>query len=210
MNPGSDQKIYIGHTLRIPRNTTVGQKETFHTIEAGETLYRLTVKYNVSAKAICDANPGLSAENFRIGQVIRIPAPDETPVVSDIDNSSKTADVASEIPAAVQSRCRDMHKVKRKETIYSISKEYGITEAELIEANPELKGKNKIKKGSFLCIPYPTTTANAGNAKPQTIPTNNELFSENKRKRNVSVRLRLLLFFRFCPMLHRVASRPEW
>lgn len=206
MNPGSDQKIYIGHTLRIPRNTTGSQKETFHTIEAGETLYRLTVKYNVSAKAICDANPGLSAENFRIGQVIRIPAPDETPVVSDIDNSSKTADVASEIPAAVQSRCRDMHKVKRKETIYSISKEYGITEAELIEANPELKGKNKIKKGSFLCIPYPTTTANAGNAEPQTIPTNNELFSENKKEaeRISTIKAAVIL-----PFLPDAASRSE-
>lgn len=206
MNPGSDQKIYIGHTLRIPRNTTGSQKETFHTIEAGETLYRLTVKYNVSAKAICDANPGLSAENFRIGQVIRIPAPDETPVVSDIDNSSKTADVASEIPAAVQSRCRDMHKVKRKKTIYSISKEYGITEAELIEANPELKGKNKIKKGSFLCIPYPTTTANAGNAKPQTIPTNNELFSENKKEaeRISTIKAAVIL-----PFLPDAASRSE-
>lgn len=206
MNPGSDEKIYIGHTLRIPRNTTGSQKETFHTIEAGETLYRLTVKYNVSAKAICDANPGLSAENFRIGQVIRIPAPDETPVVSDIDNSSKTADVASEIPAAVQSRCRDMHKVKRKETIYSISKEYGITEAELIEANPELKGKNKIKKGSFLCIPYPTTIANTGNAKPQTIPTNNELFSENKKEaeRISTIKAAVIL-----PFLPDAASRSE-
>lgn len=206
MNPGSDEKIYIGHTLRIPRNTTGSQKETFHTIEAGETLYRLTVKYNVSAKAICDANPGLSAENFRIGQVIRIPAPDETPVVSDIDNSSKTADAAGEIPAAVQSRCRDMHKVKRKETIYSISKEYGITEAELIEANPELKGKNKIKKGSFLCIPYPTTTANTGNAKPQTIPTNNELFSENKKEaeRISTIKAAVIL-----PFLPDAASRSE-
>lgn len=206
MNPGSDEKIYIGHTLRIPRNTTGSQKETFHTIEAGETLYRLTVKYNVSAKAICDANPGLSAENFRIGQVIRIPAPDETPVVSDIDNSSKTPDVASEIPAAVQSRCRDMHKVKRKETIYSISKEYGITEAELIEANPELKGKNKIKKGSFLCIPYPTTTANTRNAKPQTIPTNNELFSENKKEaeRISTIKAAVIL-----PFLPDAASRSE-
>ena len=48
-------------------------------------------------------------------------------------------------------------KVKRKETVFSISREYGITEAELIAANPELRGENKIKKGSFLCIPYPSS-----------------------------------------------------
>jgi LysM repeat protein len=61
LNPGSDDKIYVGRTLRIPRTDADLQKETFHTIAPGETLYRLTVKYNVSAKAICDANPGQSA-----------------------------------------------------------------------------------------------------------------------------------------------------
>ncbi len=45
--------------------------------QAGETLYKLTTMYNVSAKDICEANPGLSAENFRIGQVILIPQGDE-------------------------------------------------------------------------------------------------------------------------------------
>ena len=83
LNPGSDDKIYVGRALRIPRTDANTQKETFHTIAPGETLYRLTVKYNVSAKAICDANPGLSAENFRIGQVIQIPsATDETTVTA--------------------------------------------------------------------------------------------------------------------------------
>ena len=62
LNPGSDEKIYVGRALRIPKAIANPQKETFHTIEAGETLYRLTVRYNISAKAICDANPGLSAE----------------------------------------------------------------------------------------------------------------------------------------------------
>lgn len=45
----------------------------FHTIQSGETLYKLTQRYGVTAQRICQANPGLSAENFRIGQVIVIP-----------------------------------------------------------------------------------------------------------------------------------------
>ena len=49
-----------------------------------------------------------------------------------------------------------MHKVKRKETIFSVSREYGISEQELIDANPELK--KGMKKGQFLCIPYPAAT----------------------------------------------------
>ena len=158
LNPGSDDKIYVGRTLRIPRTDAGLQKETFHPIAPGETLYRLTVKYNVSAKAICDANPGLSADNFRIGQVIRIPsATDAAAVTADTQALSGMPAGNTAIQAPVQSRCRDMHKVKRKETVFSISREYGITEAELIAANPELRGENKIKKGSFLCIPYPSS-----------------------------------------------------
>lgn len=181
LNPGSDEKIFIGHTLRIPRNAANVQKETYHTIKTGETLYRLTVKYNVSAKAICDANPGLSAENFRIGQVICIPSTTEAETIAPAEIQNNTSVANNNIPGPVESRCRDMHKVKRKETIFSISREYGISEAELIAANPELKGENKIKKGTFLCIPYPKAQTEQSTQSP-TIPTDSELFRENKKE----------------------------
>lgn len=180
LNPGSDDKIYVGRTLRIPRTETGVQKETFHTIAAGETLYRLTVQYNVSAKDICEANPGLSAENFKIGQVIRIPNASESTTTVAGQASATVQPDASAIQGPVQSRCRDMHKVKRRETVYSISREYGISEAELIAANPELKGETKIKKGTFLCIPYPSASLQEP-AQPQTVPTDSELFRENKK-----------------------------
>ncbi|NVK92527.1 LysM peptidoglycan-binding domain-containing protein [Bacteroides sp. L10-4] len=180
LNPGSDEKIFIGRTLRIPRNAANVQKETYHTIEAGETLYRLTVKYNVSARAICDANPGLSAENFRIGQVIRIPSTTEAKTIVPVETQNNTV-VANNIPGPVESRCRDMHKVKRKETVFSISREYGISETELIAANPELKGENKIKKGTFLCIPYPKAQTEQS-TQSQAIPTDSELFRENRKE----------------------------
>lgn len=180
LNPGSDDKIYVGRTLRIPRTETGVQKETFHTIAAGETLYRLTVQYNVSAKDICEANPGLSAENFKIGQVIRIPNASESTTTAAGQTSATVQPDASAIQGPVQSRCRDMHKVKRRETVYSISREYGISEAELIAANPELKGETKIKKGTFLCIPYPSASLQEP-AQPQTVPTDSELFRENKK-----------------------------
>ena len=181
LNTGSDEKIFIGRTLRIPRSAANIQKETYHTIETGETLYRLTVKYNVSAKAICDANPGLSAENFRIGQVIRIPSTTEPQTMVPVETQSSTVVANNNILGPVESRCRDMHKVKRKETVFSISREYGISEAELIAANPELKGENKIKKGTFLCIPYPKAQTEQ-NIQSQAIPTDSELFRENRKK----------------------------
>lgn len=206
LNPGSDEKIYVGRALRIPKTAVNSQKETFHTIEAGETLYRLTVKYNVSAKAICDANPGLSAENFRIGQVIRIPSSTDTGTApAATTGNAPVTDEAPAIQGPVESRCRDMHKVKRKETVFSISREYGITEAELIAANPELKGENKIKKGSFLCIPYPSAPVQESN-RPQTAPTNSELFNENRKagERISTIKAAVIL-----PFLSDGATRSE-
>ncbi len=197
LNPGSDKKIYIGRTLRIPRTATNTQEETFHTIEAGETLYRLTVKYNVSAKAICDANPGLSAENFRIGQVIRIPSVTENGASSSTQTQNNAA---AKVQAPVQPRCREMHKVKRRETIFSISRKYDITEAELIAANPELKNSKKIKRGSFLCIPYKEAVVQEKQvSKPQETPTNSELFAKNKKSRERMKTIKAAIVLPFLP-----------
>ena len=173
LNPGSDDKIYIGRTLRIPN--TGGA--TFHTIAQGETLYRLTQQYGTTAEAICKANPGLSAGNFRIGQVILIPAGGKK------EEAKPAADKpeASTIPGPVEPKCREMHKVKRRETVFSISREYGITEEELIAANPEIKDKTKLKRGTLLCIPYPTARQEA-TQQPEHIPTDSELFQANEKK----------------------------
>lgn len=197
LNPGSDQVIVEGRTLKIPvkrepvaqdnaatqsGGTTQqqGREGTFHTIVAGETLYRLTVNYHVSAKAICDANPGLSAQNFRAGQVIFIPAADSANQSNQNTQSTQNTQTTHGIRPAVTPACRDMHKVKRKETVYSIARQYGITEQELIEANPEIRDVKKLKRGSFLCIPYPKETKKAEEA--QRTPTNEELFDANRPK----------------------------
>ncbi len=175
LNPGCDEKIYAGQKLRIPQSKAKKQSNKFHTIQSGETLYGLTVKYKVSAQDICDANPGLSASNFQIGQVLIIPANE----VADIkeDATKKTNDLSAKRPA-VKPNCQDLHKVAKKETIFSISKQYGITQQELIAANPELK--DGMKKGHFLCIPYPASEKKK--EEPQNIPSNTELFSIQKIK----------------------------
>lgn len=193
LNPGSDSQINTGQTLKIPqKQKTAGtdRSKSFHTIQPGETLYQLTVKYKVSAKDICAANPGLSASNFKIGQVIVIPAGSPT---------TETAQASSEQPATnkKEQSWKEMHKVERKETIFSISQEYGITQEELIAANPELRTQ-KLKKGMFLFIPYPKAETQAETpVTPATAPTNEELFSESQfeRKSIHTIKAALLLPF---------------
>ena len=128
INPGSKELIREGQSLKIPQKSdNNSQQGQFHTIQAGETLYQLTVKYNITAEAICKANPGLSASNFRIGQVIVIPPQNSTEIAIQEEITKELA--AAETP---KKEWKDMHKVQRKETIFSISREYGITEEELI------------------------------------------------------------------------------
>lgn len=182
MNPGSEDKIKAGETLKIPQKNVGTEQQKFHTIQAGETLYKLTQRYGVTAQRICQANPGLSAENFRIGQVIAIPAQPVSSEEAIIEEVKSTVSQTPTTPTPLKPKCRDMHKVQRKETIFSISRQYGITEAELIAANPELRTE-KLKKGKFLCIPYAQETkAETPSVKPTVIPTDDQLFDESKKE----------------------------
>lgn len=192
MNPGSDQKIRTGEALKIPQATKANSRTPrYHTIQAGETLYQLTVKYGVTAQAICSANPGLSAENFRVGQVVVIPAS-----TGETDAKAQTPPVQ---PAEEEKKddWQTMHKVKRRETIFSISREYGISEEDLIAANPELK-EGKLKRGTFLFIPYPKQEAKAEKTPAPVIePTNEELFSQSvtEKKPINTIKVALMLPF---------------
>ena len=57
--------------------------------------------------------------------------------------------------AQTTQKWREMHKVKKKETVYGIAKTYGITEEELRNANPEMKNEGyQQKKGDYIFIPY--------------------------------------------------------
>ena len=161
LNPGSETVIRIGQELRIPVARSTGSEQAsgrFHTIAQGETLYRLSVDNNVSVKEIMDANPGLSAQNFKIGQVITIPAPTgSAPLASTIETAEE------EIPEAIASANESLdaeeqpykciHVVKRRETIYRICKTYGITQAEFLEANPQYR-KSKLRNGAEVIIPF--------------------------------------------------------
>ena len=157
LNPGSEKVIRTGQELRIP-NRQQPASGKFHTIQKGETLYRLSVENRISVKELCDANPGLSAQNFKIGQVITIPAPsDQDPLTSTIENAGD--DAPQEIKADAHTllsdtaRYKATHVVQKRETIFRISRNYNISQAEFLEANPEYR-YTKLKQGAVVKIPF--------------------------------------------------------
>ena len=91
---------------------------------------------------------------------------------------------------------RDMHKVKRSETIYSIARDYGITVDDLIKANPEMASPDYVlKKGDFVCIPYPSgvPTDTTTTAKPSPKPEKVQHVASDVDMRNREIRVGIML-----------------
>ncbi len=160
LNP-SAKVLHPGDRLRIP--SSGGVKGKFHTVKTGETLYRLGVDNGISAVDIVKANPGLNIDSFKAGQVIFIPAPKENAQETTPQPEAAAAGPATQnvTPATPQfnglngqSMYMDMHKVKKGETLYSIARSYNLTQEEILAVNPGIKD-GKVKKNSFLRIPYP-------------------------------------------------------
>ena len=79
--------------------------------------------------------------------------------------STLLAFTVSSVTAQQTSAIRGQHKVKKKETIFGISREYGLTIEELIKANPEMNMPGyELKKGMILNIPYSKAEMEAAEA----------------------------------------------
>ncbi len=101
----------------------------------------------------------------------------------------------AETALAQTTKWKDIHKVKRKETIFGIARDNGITIEELKDANPEMKQPDyKLKKGDYVFIPYPKAAQTA-----QTTSSNKETEAQhpaNKQAddiRNRAIRVGVML-----------------
>lgn len=156
MNPGSETVIKAGDQLRIPVRKD-GVK--VHTVAAGETLYSLAGKNGLTVQELCDANPGVSDNGLRAGQTIIIPNPSDR-------SQSVQQEQVNEAASDDSQEFMTTHVVQKKETIYKISRKYGITQAEFLNANPQFRYE-KLQIGSVVNIPYPSEDKKARKGKSQ-------------------------------------------
>ena len=167
---------FVVTTIMLAQSTT--QK---HEVQSGETLYSIARQYNVTVASLLQVNPGLDADHIMAGQSINVPAGAQRSVATPVNQQpvqpvqptqpatqSIQQQVLQQVRQQVQAqqgvevpstpnrpRYKTLHEVKKKETLYSISRLYGITVDQLVDANPDLK-KTKLKKGVVLNIPYTT------------------------------------------------------
>ena len=143
-NENLSTNIKVGDKILIPIKTNVTNEidkvATTHIVEAKQTLYSISKMYNVSIDTLIALNPsaktGIKAgETLIISKNKKIESP----------NSTQKSIETQHIPT------NDIiHVVKRKETLYSISKQYNIAIHDLITLNPELQ--YGLKAGSTIII----------------------------------------------------------
>lgn len=140
--------LTIALTLMLLLISSAAYADTIYTVKAGDTLYSIARTHNVTVAAIMQANNLTNANLIVVGQQLTIPDGSTTPPPSETPPTSTPSGT---------------HTVKTGETLYSISRLYGVTIQAIAQANG-LVNLNVIYPGQQLVIPGGSTT-------PTTPPT---------------------------------------
>ncbi len=105
-----------------------------YTVKSGETLYSISRKYNIPQSEILFYNP--EAKNLKAGSIIYIPQYKETE--EEILVTDQPEAHPDQIAGKDSAKYFD-YIIVSGETLWRISKRFGVSEEELIELNPELK-----------------------------------------------------------------------
>jgi LysM repeat protein len=164
--------IHPGQMLLISNKKIDLKKETnknnwvdeniIHEVKAKETKYSLAKQYNLTVDQLEKLNPDI-ASGLPLGYKLivgtkkvtkKTEAPKITPVVT--DNPKPKSEVEKTKVEVVNSTSAksiplQLYIIKPKETIYSLSRQFDLSQEELINLNPELK--NGVAEGMTIKIP---------------------------------------------------------
>jgi LysM repeat protein/ABC-type branched-subunit amino acid transport system substrate-binding protein len=153
-NPEIFLGLQVGQALKIP---VVDQKPTladelkdefiYHKVKKGQTLYSLSKKYDVSVDDIIAFNPD-SRYGINIGEVLKIPV---NPQVVETIQQYPRKDEPMKDTVRVEDDNFIYHTVAKKETIFSLAREFDISQDELFKHNPFLA--DGLKAGQTIKIP---------------------------------------------------------
>jgi LysM repeat protein len=160
--------LQIGQTLTIPSKgaavkagvaatgktakTAGPEKYVYHDVLPKETKYSIAKEYKTTVEDLEKRNPEI-VSNLPVGYRVTIkgtaPKTDtNTPVAS---NTSKPAETKKADEAVKKGTTYMDYQVKPKETLYSLSRTFQLTQAELTELNPSLA--EGVKEGMVLKVP---------------------------------------------------------
>ncbi|PWK18675.1 amino acid ABC transporter substrate-binding protein [Xanthomarina spongicola] len=118
--------------------TTQAQNYKTHRVKQGETIESIAKQYQVTPYDIFGLNPD-AKKGLKPNSVLIIPK-------SKVNSNAPQATIEKELIGFKE------HKVRRKETLYSLCKEFDVTEDELKKHNTFLYANN-LRKGDLLKVP---------------------------------------------------------
>jgi LysM repeat protein len=139
-NPSASNGLSKGDTLKIPIKTFVNQtidneidsSIKIHKVLPGETLWSIAKIYGIRLPTIKAYNK-LSTNELSESQLLLIPN-----IQSDTSNMVQPLFKHADHPMLKKCDTLIIHKVKKKETLYSISKKYSVGLDQIIKNNPIL------------------------------------------------------------------------
>ncbi|MEK7325730.1 MAG: LysM peptidoglycan-binding domain-containing protein [Chloroflexota bacterium] len=137
-----------------------------HTVQPGENLFRIGLRYGVTWQAIMQAN-GLSSTYIYVGQQLRIPTGATTAATAPVEAAAPVA-AASETSAAsapAPSTGSQTYTVQRGDTLWSIARKFSVTTGALASAN-NIFDPSRIYAGQVLTIPAGGATLPAPSVAP--------------------------------------------
>lgn len=139
----------------------LGQTRT-HKVQAKETVYGLSKKYNITQEALKKANPFLYNRELQIGDLLEIPG--------DENQITETEEVM--IPPKMDTPKLENYQdgefyyrvIKPKENLYSLAKEYKTSQKTIKSLNPFVEQRG-LQVGDVLRIPKEKVLTNQENPK---------------------------------------------
>lgn len=155
----TSDRIYAGQTLAIPGNAPAPSPgDSVHVVQAGETLFRIGLRYNLPWTVIAQAN-GLADTRVYAGQTLRIPAralapvtatPAPSPTPAPVESPPAEATPTEAAPPPAES-APATYVVQAGDTLFKIGLRFNLPWTRLAVAN-NLKN-DRIFTGQTLIIP---------------------------------------------------------
>lgn len=201
-NPGVADGLRIDQTVKIPvpesailkAKAEKKRKKDYitHKVKAGQTLYAIARDYNISVATLREDNPSVNPQALSVGETLWIR---RAAIGSSTEQQAQAeiAEYTDNLNKATDDDGFDHHVVKPGETIYSLSRRYGITEAEFAQLNDVSQG---LKAGAIIRIPKAKemeqeVIAEADNTPVQTTPGTEITFQKLDAMQDLNIALML-------------------
>lgn len=161
-----DSLIYPDQELKVPGKTAAADIESSpaatkesrtHTVVAGETFYKISMRYGITVDELTTANPNVNHKALKIGQKIIVGLATEDIVKVPVPDPSLSSEIPTlSAPESVEKPRASDHPIRiEKEITYGeFAAQHGTTTRRLDELNGyELDPSTVLARGSELYIP---------------------------------------------------------